>query len=156
MPSLDARNPGLRFRYATAQPPTPRGIAAFSRLVPERTPKVYACGDLMAVGGVSRELVSAVIPCSMGKVQGSSPISQCPAKVTGGIAEPFRSRNVEFPAIRNREFISVFREIQASWTRLQAAVMKPAVLLGAPQSGLDCRTNMENRQPPNQNTYTNE
>ncbi len=42
------RDPGLRFGSATAQPPTPRGIAVCSRIVPEHAPKACASRDKVA------------------------------------------------------------------------------------------------------------
>jgi hypothetical protein len=76
--------------------------------------KVFAATDSMAVGGVESELVSADGSLLSRENTGKFSDFRSLERIKPEIPEHFRRRNAKFPVIRNREFLSVNREIQAN------------------------------------------
>ncbi len=101
--SFALRTRRLRFACASARPPKPRGIAGISRPRPRCARKVSATADSVAVGPVSRELVSSPKSLIFRENTGKLSRSWLPARLESQIRPVLEVLAGVFPAFGNRE-----------------------------------------------------
>ncbi len=117
MPTAAPSKPGtrgLRFGFARAlaqNPATRRGFGARPALRPRKSPKSQTRWRRNQSVANSSPRAD---PCSIGKIQGNLSISDSPGAIWSKIPQRFRRRSDRFPVIRNREFISMSREIRGN------------------------------------------